>query len=340
MSASTLARRCHVAAAVCAWLVAAPVAHAQKVGASAAESLFEQGRAQMAGGDYIGACPKFEESYRLDQANGTLLALALCHEAQGKWASAWTEFLGVEAASMRDGRADRAAIARANIAALEPKVSRVVIEVSPETRSLPSFDVQCDNVHIQPSAGDLEVPLDPGDHLLQASAGGYAGWSTSLHIGVRGERTRVQVPPLEPLPAAPAVPPPPAHLLAPPDAPVQAPQRASATVRRGSPLSVQRILGLVVVGVGAATAGVAVYEGLHAIVENDDARAGCPGSPCANVTALAHSQSATTAATASDILFGAGALTVGVGAYLWFSGARSTASVSLGPRSAQLRLEW
>jgi hypothetical protein len=348
---STSARR-RCAAAAFALFAVAPAARAQTVAPSAPEILFEQGRAQMAGGDYVGACPKFEESYRLDQAHGTLLALALCHEAQGRWASAWKEFVAVQAASARDGRTDRAAVARTNIASLEPKVSRVILEVSAETRGLSSFDVECDGSHVDLAAGDFEVPVDPGTHLFQASAPGHVPWATTVQVGTRSERPRVQVPALEPLPAAvaplaPVVAATPqvvstetAHPVSGPASPASAQPRADSAGRHSTSLSAQRVAGIVVAGLGAVAMGIGAGEGFHAIAENNDARSRCPASPCANVTGLSLSQSALGAATASDILLGAGAVTLAVGGYFWFRGGHSAASISLGPRSAQLHLEW
>src|SRR5262245_38278640 len=63
--------------------------------AAAAEVLFEAGKNLMERGDYAAACPKFEESYRLDPATGALFALALCHERAGKIATAWVEYMEV-----------------------------------------------------------------------------------------------------------------------------------------------------------------------------------------------------------------------------------------------------
>lgn len=57
-----------------------------------AQAHFDEGRALLARGAIAAACPKFVESYQLEPALGTLLNLALCHEAQGRLASAWAEF--------------------------------------------------------------------------------------------------------------------------------------------------------------------------------------------------------------------------------------------------------
>src|SRR5689334_18551597 len=72
-----------------------------------AQGLFEQGRTLMGAGRYEEACPKFAESERLDPAPGTLLNLAVCHEKEGKTATAWAEYNDVIAASRRDGNAER-----------------------------------------------------------------------------------------------------------------------------------------------------------------------------------------------------------------------------------------
>src|SRR5262245_1202284 len=73
-----------------------------------AEGLFQEGRKAMASGQIADACAKFSESYRIAQRLGTLLNLATCHEAEGKTASAWAEFVEAAALSRRSDQADRA----------------------------------------------------------------------------------------------------------------------------------------------------------------------------------------------------------------------------------------
>src|SRR5687767_11843809 len=70
-------------------LPAAASAQPPQGDAAASEALFREGRRLMKAGDYEGACPKLEESLRLDPALGTLFNLASCEEQLGRWATAW-----------------------------------------------------------------------------------------------------------------------------------------------------------------------------------------------------------------------------------------------------------
>ncbi len=54
-----------------------------------ARSLFDQGRALVKDGNYAAACPKLEESQKIDSGVGTLFNLADCYEHLGRFASAW-----------------------------------------------------------------------------------------------------------------------------------------------------------------------------------------------------------------------------------------------------------
>jgi len=85
-----------VFAALGAGFPSVALADDQRQRAAAAEALFQEGRALLMAGKAEQACPKLEDSQRLDPATGTLMALALCHEQEGKLASAWAAFADVE----------------------------------------------------------------------------------------------------------------------------------------------------------------------------------------------------------------------------------------------------
>src|SRR5687768_960846 len=102
----------------------------------AAEALFQQGRALLDAGKVREACPKLAESHRLDPATGTLIALALCHEAEGKLASAWAEFSDAEGRARAEGAKDREAVAHEHATALFPRLSALTIEVSIEAAAV------------------------------------------------------------------------------------------------------------------------------------------------------------------------------------------------------------
>src|SRR6476659_2421968 len=98
-----------------------------------AETLFEQGRALMDEKKWAEACPKLAESQRLDPGGGTLLNLAICHEESGETATAWAELNDALAIALREDRNDREDIARAHIAALEPRLARLQVRVKTES---------------------------------------------------------------------------------------------------------------------------------------------------------------------------------------------------------------
>src|SRR5688572_3592069 len=109
-----------------ATLAAAGPARAQGRGVSiaTAEALFREGTALLDEKKFAEACPKLAESHRLDPATGTLLALAFCHEGEGRLASAWAEFAEVAGRAREEGRTDRELVAREHAANLEPRLAR------------------------------------------------------------------------------------------------------------------------------------------------------------------------------------------------------------------------
>src|SRR5688500_5523674 len=75
---------------------------------AAAEALFDQGLRLMKQNSFSEACPKLEESNRIDPAVGTLLYLGECYERVGKTASAWATFREAASLATNSSQPDRA----------------------------------------------------------------------------------------------------------------------------------------------------------------------------------------------------------------------------------------
>lgn len=184
---------------VAALLGSSSASYAQNT-STVAEALFREGRRLVEKGDFTNACPKLAESFRLDPATGALLVLAICHEGQGKVASAWTEYVEVAARSKREGRADRENAARAKASALEPTLSTLTIEV-PERSRVEGLRVSRGGQQVLPASFGLAIPVDPGEYVAEASAVGRRSWQTTVKVGPNAQRVSIEVPELEREPA-------------------------------------------------------------------------------------------------------------------------------------------
>lgn len=162
---------------------------------SLAEALFRDAKALVDAEKYDEACPKLEESHRLDPKPGTMLNLAVCQDKRGKTASAWSDYLEAAALAARAGQKDREAFARDRAAALEAELSRLRITVTPGT---PGLVVKLDGTVLNPAAWGTAAAIDPGDHVVEASAPGFSNFSEKVAIS-RGASTRdLTVPKLSP----------------------------------------------------------------------------------------------------------------------------------------------
>src|SRR5262245_38817852 len=108
-----------------------------------AEATFQDGRKLLKEGKVAQACAKFEASYHADEALGTLLNLADCHERLGRTATAWAEFREAQdIAHLRGDTREDAARKRAD--GLEPRLDRM--RINPPTVDIPGLVVKRDGV--------------------------------------------------------------------------------------------------------------------------------------------------------------------------------------------------
>ncbi len=210
MKTSTLHRLVSGAAVACAAMAPA-VAEAQSSATAVAEALFQQARELFKQEHYADACPKFAESQRLDPKLGTLLNLAVCDEKLGKIATAWAEYTSAAAIAHRDAQREREDFAREQIASLEKKLPRVILQVSAPD---PALIITWDDQVMAGAVLGTPLPMDPGKHRLAATEPGKKPWSREVTVPEAKTEILVPIPALEaaelvippPTPPAPAAP--------------------------------------------------------------------------------------------------------------------------------------
>jgi hypothetical protein len=216
---------------------------------SEADRLFRDGRALLKDGRIAEACVRFEDSLALDRAFGTLLNLGDCWERLGRTASAWRAFGEAAELARADGRPDRIALATSRVAAVEPRLCRLSVEVAPGSALVVSIDGR----RVDPGT---PVLVDPGRHVIEAS-------------GVFREIVDVSQPGTRVVRVAAT----PAEAIGPPPAPL---------VDRGAD---RRLAGQIVAGAGVVAVAAGAVFGVRAAQRWSDAQDACgePGCPMSSV---------------------------------------------------------
>jgi hypothetical protein len=219
---------------------------------AAASALFDEGKALFAAGRYGAARDRLEASYELSPLSGTAGLLAACHERTGKLASAWARYRDAAVLAERSGNHERAAIASAKAADLEPRLAR--LRIDRPAGALEGLVITRNDSRVPDAALGRPMPVDAGTYTLAATAPGHQAWSQTITIR-DGERRTIAVPPLE-------------------SPPVVIEQRPGPTPRRPA----QKWIGLAIAGVGGAAMAAGGGFGLAASSAWNDAKdAGCSG---------------------------------------------------------------
>ena len=268
------------------------------------------------------ACEKLESSYRIDEALGTLLNLASCHEKQGRLATAWGEYNEGLSIAKKAGQATRQKFAREHAAAIEPRLAHLTVLVEASAR-VEGLEVSVDKVVLASGAWTTPVPVDPGEHLIAATAPGRTRWeqrsalkeAESITVAVptlASSPTLTQIPGSTPAPAAPP------------------PARSAWKLR----------VGIAALGLGAVGLGVGAVFGSRAFSLAATSNQGCkPDGSCSPAGYQAY-LSGRSAATNADVLIGVGVGAASVGAVLLILDAldrRATAASTTTGRSKPRR---
>jgi hypothetical protein len=281
-----------------AMALAAPTAGATSPAEVAlAQRFFDDARTLFGAGNFHEACAKFAASQKLDPREGTLMNLAICHEKEGKSASAWTEFNDAKAGARAVGHADIDKFASEHIARLTPSLSYLRITVSPEAHAR-GLTLKLDDANIQEVAWGTDVPIDPGPHTLQAIAPERVSWETKETVGQSGDHKVIDVPVLRVAAGVPVT-------------VVPAAAREPGTAQPATPSDGRKTAGFVIGGVGIASLGVGAAFGIEAISERHQVNT-CTGASC-GANAQSINDEGVRNAWVSDFTIGAGLVGLAVG---------------------------
>jgi hypothetical protein len=309
-----------------------------------AQVLFDAAKKLMAAGKFAEACPKFEESQRLDPTSGTLINLADCYEKAGRISAAWSAFVDASAISRRAGNAQREQAAKERAVALEPKLSKIVITVK-GGEQLPDLVVKRDGTIVGKAQWGLAVPADPGVHTVTVSAPGRKTWTKSVTIKDGGSTVSIDVPELEPgLPTTTPLQQPAPQNAEPTAAAVGGANAGASSGDKTAPsgLSGQKIGAIAAGSIGVAGVVVGSIFGLKAMSAHKDADNQCTPQ-CYDQAGVDLKDESMRAGNVSTIAFVVGGLGLVGAAALWFTdtSAKSTSpQVGLGPSGFVVKGAW
>jgi hypothetical protein len=288
-----------------------------------ATMLFNEARRLVAAGKYPEACPKFEESERLDPGIGTQFNLADCYEHTARFASAWALFLDVASSAGGTGQSARENLARKRAGALEPKLSKLTIEAP---KNVTGLEVRRNGEALGGMLWNNPVPVDPGSYTIEASAPGKKRWSTIATVGPNGAAVTVAIPTLENGEDLPS----PGTRAATPESDTS-PLSAAPSAGSDRSARIERTVAIALGGAGAVGVVIGSIFGLRSIAKHSDYENLCSDGVCVASAGPIHDQ-AVAAGNASTLAFVVGGVLIAGGAVLWFVAPRP------GTAAARLRV--
>ncbi|NUO49629.1 MAG: hypothetical protein HOV80_12300 [Polyangiaceae bacterium] len=234
-----------------------------------AESMFQQALQMMRDGKFEEARKSLEASQKLEPKSGTLLVLGSCNEQLGRTATAWAQYKEAAGLARVEGRTEHATKATDLARALEGRLSKLRID-GQRMQGGVSLVVKLDGGVVLDGALGVSFAIDPGDHVITASAPGRADWSTTIRIAP-GESQIVAVPELDLAPVATPQPPVAQRPFVPPPVPIN-------TTEASEP-----VWPWVIGGIGVALGATAIGFGIDQRIVSDELedkcgerRASCP----------------------------------------------------------------
>jgi hypothetical protein len=264
-----------LAPAVCILLWMAPARAQDEATKGQARNLGQQGFSALNRQDWEAAENYFRQADALFHAPTLLLGLARAQSHRGKFVEAWENYHRVIVEGAPPGASqvmlDAVQSARSEIDAVAVRRATVTLSVTgPE-----GAKVTVDGTAVPPAGLGIERPTNPGKHAVHAEAADYKPFDGSFSVD-EGKATKFTVTleraPSQAAAAAPAT--------------GEASPSASGTRRGGS---LNKTLGVISLGVGAAGLATGVVTGILAVGRHGDLQNNpCSSGPCGSLAAASY----------------------------------------------------
>jgi hypothetical protein len=266
----------HVGTCIAALLCVTPSVFAQgqidDSTRNAARSLASQGKDAFDAKDYARAADLLRRAYALVPAptialyeGQSLIQLGQLVEAEEAFMRAMRTPIDAHSPEQfRKAKRD----AEQELSTLRPRIPKVTIIVTGPGAGAPNLGVALDGKAVKNAVLGVEMPIDPGDHVLTTGAGGERK-EVTFSIA-ETERKSVEIEALAPTDAAAPVAPPPPPAKPPPAEPP--PPKPTATW--------QKPAALVAGGIGVAGLATGIVTGLLAGARHETAEQECPNRVC------------------------------------------------------------
>lgn len=273
-----------------------------------AQALFDEGLRLFGEEQFAESCAKFEASLKLVPAMGTRGKLAECYEKVGRTASAWAAYREVAVLAGRAGQPRRQEVAKERAARLEASLSYLTIAVPTEAQ-VEGLQVKRNGVLLSRGAYGTAIATDPGPQSIEVLAEGHRP-QTITHEVVNGERSSVEIPVLEALPASEV----PNEGLRP------------VPVRMQPQSNVRKIAGISTAAAGGGVLVISAVLGLTAKSNYDAAFDDglCDENNQCSPAGVTEVDDARSLANIGTVLAISGVALIGAGTYLWLSSPKSS----------------
>jgi hypothetical protein len=279
--------------------------------------------------DFGRAADLYGRADALVHAPTLLLGLGRAQAGLGKLVAAQETFARIVREGVAPGAppafAKALETAKEELEALAPRIPTVIIQVT----GAPSATVTLDGAPVPSASLGVKRPVDPGKHVVQAKADGYAPAEATFTIAERkSETVTLELKRTGGVAPVPVVAPPPASTPPPAEpAPAKPPEPAD---QPAAPSSTRKILGWVALGVGAGGIGMGAVTGGLALGKHGKLADACTDGRCspdqAGVITNYH-----TLSTLSTVGFIAGGALAAGGVILILTAPKAPAKTSFAP---------